>query len=83
MDLNADGFVDKHELKTWIFNSLKQLDREETDERFDEVDENRDGLITFTEYVKESFGEDEFDLNSSPEKLDADDQVRCLQLIAL
>jgi len=74
MDLNADGFVDKHELKTWIFNSLKQLDREETDERFDEIDEDRDGLITFTEYVKESFGEDEFDLNSSPEKLDADDQ---------
>jgi len=74
MDLNADGFVDKHELKMWIFNSLKQLDREETDERFDEIDEDRDGVITFTEYVKESFGEDELDLNSSPEKLDADDQ---------
>jgi len=73
MDLNADGFVDKHELKTWIFNSLQRLDREETDERFDEVDENRDGVIDFSEYVKEAFGEDELDANGSPEKMDADD----------
>lgn len=74
MDTNVDGFVDKAELKAWIFKSLKQLDREETDERFDEIDEDRDGFVTFHEYVKEAFGEDDFDVNASPEKLDKDDQ---------
>lgn len=75
MDLNGDGFVDRYELKTWIYNSLQQLDREEIDERFDEVDENHDGLVSFAEYVKESFGEEEFDIDASPEKLDKDDLV--------
>lgn len=38
MDTNKDGFVDKKELTDWIYNSLLQLDEEETRERFEEVD---------------------------------------------
>lgn len=41
MDANKDGFVDKKELTDWIYNSLLQLDEEETRERFEEVDTGR------------------------------------------
>lgn len=59
MDLNQDGFVDKEELTTWIYGSIQKLDKEETDERFDEMDENNDQLITWTEYKNDAFGDDE------------------------
>lgn len=38
MDTNGDGFVTLQELTDWIYNSLLQLDEEETRERFEEVD---------------------------------------------
>ena len=38
MDKNSDGFVDQQELSEWIQKSMLSLDKEETDERFDEID---------------------------------------------
>jgi hypothetical protein len=38
MDLNKDGYVDKHELTEWIYQSLLKLDEEETRERYEEID---------------------------------------------
>ena len=37
----GDGFVTDTELIDWIHRSLISLDREETDERFDEMDTGR------------------------------------------
>eukprot|EP00356_Strombidium_inclinatum_P013509 CAMPEP_0170487134 /NCGR_PEP_ID=MMETSP0208-20121228/6000_1 /TAXON_ID=197538 /ORGANISM="Strombidium inclinatum, Strain S3" /LENGTH=93 /DNA_ID=CAMNT_0010761311 /DNA_START=3 /DNA_END=284 /DNA_ORIENTATION=+ len=52
MDTNGDGFVTKDELK----NLLKGLGEEVTDEVVDEMikiaDENGDGKVEFTEFVK-------------------------------
>lgn len=67
MDKNGDGFVDPDELTEWIVDSLQLLDKEETDERFDEIDENKDDLITWDEYKKDAFGDDEV--------VDPDDKV--------
>uniref|UniRef100_A0A183IMB8 Reticulocalbin-3 n=1 Tax=Soboliphyme baturini TaxID=241478 RepID=A0A183IMB8_9BILA len=58
MDINQDGFVDFEELVEWIKTSLRQLDEEELDERFEEADENHDGKISWEEYKKEAFGDD-------------------------
>ena len=70
MDVNGDGNVDKDELKAWIHQSLKQLDAEEVEERFDEIDENKDGSITWDEYKADAFGDEE-----EEGSLDEDDQV--------
>lgn len=41
MDKNSDGFVTEEELTDWVHKSLLSLDEEETNERFDEIDESR------------------------------------------
>lgn len=61
MDSNSDGYVDRHELKSWILRSFKSLAEEEANERFDDVDENEDGKVTWEEYVKDTYGMDSSD----------------------
>uniref|UniRef100_A0A7G3AW35 Reticulocalbin-3 n=1 Tax=Lutzomyia longipalpis TaxID=7200 RepID=A0A7G3AW35_LUTLO len=56
MDLNSDGFVDRHELKAWILRSFKMLSQEEANDRFQDVDEDNDGLVTWKEYLKDTYG---------------------------
>lgn len=41
MDKDSDGFVTRQELIEWIHNSMLLLDKEETDERFDEIDASK------------------------------------------
>lgn len=55
MDLNQDQFIDRHELKAWILRSFKKLSEEEASERFEELDENADGKVTWDEYVRDVF----------------------------
>lgn len=57
MDTNKDGFVDDTELYKWIDDHLRALDAEEADERFEEVDQDADGFVTWSEYIKDAFGE--------------------------
>uniref|UniRef100_A0A183BU04 Reticulocalbin-3 n=1 Tax=Globodera pallida TaxID=36090 RepID=A0A183BU04_GLOPA len=73
MDRDKDGFVTMEELADWVKNSLMTLDQEETKERFDEIDEDKDGVITWTEYTQEAFGVS--DSGDEPQKLltDPDD----------
>ncbi|XP_067623047.1 reticulocalbin-2 isoform X2 [Eurosta solidaginis] len=60
MDLNKDGFVDRHELKAWILRSFKKLGEEEAADRLEEIDMDGDGVVTWKEYLKDSFSmEDE------------------------
>ncbi|XP_031639072.1 reticulocalbin-2 [Contarinia nasturtii] len=61
IDTNKDGFVDKHELKAHILRSFKSLSEEESNDRFDEVDENNDEVVTWTEYLKEMYDMDSED----------------------
>lgn len=55
MDLNHDGFIDRHELKAWILRSFRQLAEEEAAERRAEVDQNLDGYVTWQEYILETY----------------------------
>ncbi|VVD05580.1 unnamed protein product [Leptidea sinapis] len=58
MDLNGDNFVDRQELQKWILNSFVKLSHEEAEERMAETDENKDGIVTWVEYLRDSFGVD-------------------------
>lgn len=55
MDLNHDGFIDRHELKAWILRSFRKLAEEEAAERLAEVDQNLDGIVTWHEYMLETY----------------------------
>ncbi|XP_026757182.1 reticulocalbin-2 [Galleria mellonella] len=58
MDLNGDQYIDRKELKSWILKSFINLSKEEAEERMSEVDNNRDGLVTWPEYLQDAFGVD-------------------------
>ncbi|KAI8427402.1 hypothetical protein MSG28_001955 [Choristoneura fumiferana] len=58
MDVNGDQFIDRNELKEWILNSFRKLSREEAEERMSEADDNRDGVVTWGEYLQDAFGVD-------------------------
>ncbi|XP_028156604.1 reticulocalbin-2 isoform X1 [Ostrinia furnacalis] len=58
MDLNGDQNIDRLELKKWILNSFINLSREEAEERMSEVDDNRDGVVSWPEYLQDAFGVD-------------------------
>ncbi|XP_064540826.1 reticulocalbin-2 [Drosophila montana] len=60
MDLNSDEFIDRHELKAWILRSFKKLSEEEAADRFEEIDQDLDDRITWTEYLQDTYAmEDE------------------------
>lgn len=61
MDQNADGYVDRHELKAWILRSFKSLAEEEASDRFEDVDLNNNGSVTWDEYLQETYGMDSED----------------------
>lgn len=56
MDKNKDGFVDKDELTAWVQRSFVMLSEEESDERFQESDTNKDGQVKWSEYAAETYG---------------------------
>ncbi|KAL7071023.1 hypothetical protein ACQ4LE_009976 [Meloidogyne hapla] len=56
MDVDKDGFISPEELNEWVHHSLVNVDKEETKERFDDIDTDKDGLITWAEYTQEAFG---------------------------
>ncbi|XP_022691877.1 reticulocalbin-2-like [Varroa jacobsoni] len=57
MDSNQDGYVEKAELSKWILNSFDMLTREESLERFEDEDRNKDGKVSWEEHFAENFGE--------------------------
>ena len=50
MDLSGDQKVSKEELNQWILRSFSLLSREESQERFDDADHDKDGKITWREF---------------------------------
>ena len=70
MDASGNGMIDKTELKNWILASFKSLSKEESNERFEDSDANRDGVVTWLEYRQEEFDIDEDEDVESPERLE-------------
>ena len=55
MDANKDGFVDKQELIEWILQSFRTLAIEDGNERLEEEDLNKDGVVSWEEHLKDTF----------------------------
>lgn len=70
MDKDDDGYVTHEELETVIKQNMIALDLEESNERFLEMDANQDNLVTWEEYLQESFD----DADSGYETMDADEK---------
>ncbi|RCN48571.1 EF hand [Ancylostoma caninum] len=84
MDMNEDGFIgslfanltifrlygslDESELTNWVERSMVSLDEEEVNERMTEMDTDGDKLVSWEEYVADSFPEQDI------KKLDPDDK---------
>ncbi|CAI9726516.1 reticulocalbin-2 isoform X1 [Octopus vulgaris] len=51
MDLNKDGKLVLPELQSWIYNSFKNLDKDEINEEFSSMDTDGDKKVTWEEYV--------------------------------
>jgi len=58
MDLNGNSMITPTELKQWILRSFKSLSEEESQEKLTEVDLNKDGEVTWEEYLTETYGLD-------------------------
>lgn len=56
MDMNNDRFIDRHELKAWILRSFRMLSEEEAADRLDEIDSNKDGRVSWVEYLQDTYG---------------------------
>lgn len=56
MDSNGDKAITAAELKQWILRSFKSLSEEESKEKFDEADKDKDGKVTWAEYRAETYG---------------------------
>lgn len=68
MDLNADKFIDRNELKAWILRSFDMLSTEESQDRLEDVDVDNDGTVSWTEILQDTYGAD-------PEEIAADDKL--------
>ncbi|XP_026466864.1 reticulocalbin-2 [Ctenocephalides felis] len=80
MDLNGDSHIQRHELKAWILRSFKNLSEEEAADRFEDSDLNGDNIVTWAEYVSDTYnmGDEEYlskDSVMEEHKLMADDKV--------
>lgn len=90
-DGNADGFISKEEMYRWMIASFLSLDREEAIEKFEEEDINKDGQVTFDEYLDKNFGftpEDVEELREAANKAkagggndDEREQIRTVKMI--
>ncbi|KAE9421288.1 hypothetical protein Angca_004955, partial [Angiostrongylus cantonensis] len=68
MDANGDGFVDEPELTSWVERSMVSLDNEEVTERLTEMDTDGDKMVSWEEYLADSFPDRDI------KNLDADDK---------
>jgi len=59
IDINSDGYVSREELKVWIINSFRKLSKDESEERFDEVDTDNNDCVTWKEHFAESYSDED------------------------
>ncbi|KAK6618930.1 hypothetical protein RUM44_003311 [Polyplax serrata] len=75
MDLNQDNSISRKELHSWIMRSFRMLSEEESQDRFEDSDENEDGKVTWQEYLTDTFGISDNNIESHDEKLIHDDKA--------
>ncbi|RUS85153.1 hypothetical protein EGW08_007057 [Elysia chlorotica] len=55
-DANNNDIIEVEELKAWIMESFRMLDKEEAMEKLEEEDGNSDGKVTFEELLDKQYG---------------------------
>lgn len=78
MDLNSDQFVDRHELKAWILRSFRMLSEEEAGDRLEEIDADKDGRVSWPEYLQDTYGFESMDEAMANEE-STEDEKRLIQ----
>ncbi|XP_055886146.1 reticulocalbin-2-like [Biomphalaria glabrata] len=80
-DSNNNDIIELDELKEWILQSFRMLDREEAMEKLQEEDENGDKKVTFAEILgkRHGYGEEDLPLLENYER--GDEDVDVLELI--
>ncbi|VDM64365.1 unnamed protein product [Angiostrongylus costaricensis] len=73
MDVNGD---DESELTSWVERSMVSLDNEEVTERLTEMDANGDKMVSWEEYLADSFPDRDIkDLDADDRKLMNEDEL--------
>nr|XP_023021578.1 calumenin-A [Leptinotarsa decemlineata]XP_023021579.1 calumenin-A [Leptinotarsa decemlineata] len=79
MDINGDEQIDRKELKAWIIRSFKMLSEEEARDRMEDADEDNDNMVTWEEYISDTYGldstEKEVKFGDENDKLIQDDKI--------
>ncbi|KAG5881571.1 hypothetical protein JTB14_035015 [Gonioctena quinquepunctata] len=79
MDINNDGKIDRNELRAWIIRSFKMLSEEEARDRLEDADDDNDGIVTWEEYVTDTYGldssESDIKFGDENDKLIEDDKI--------
>nr|CAB3265500.1 reticulocalbin-2-like [Phallusia mammillata] len=57
IDANQDGFVDRSELEAWALKAINRFEIEYVKEDFPSIDSNKDGLISWEEYMSDTYGD--------------------------
>lgn len=73
MDLNNDNVIERNELKAWILRSFSMLSTEESQDRLEDADSDKDGKVSWNEILQDTYGTDPQDL-AIDDKLINDDQ---------
>ena len=58
MDADGDQYLTREELKNWIMQSFSKLSKEESADTFKDADDNKDGKVSWKEYVYDTFGDE-------------------------
>ncbi|ELU03622.1 hypothetical protein CAPTEDRAFT_186176 [Capitella teleta] len=55
MDVDSDDHLTKEEITEWVIQSFQSLNEEEAGEKMTDIDSDKDGQITWPEYLKSTF----------------------------
>lgn len=72
MDKDNDGSVSEQELVEWILSSFQKLDEEDSSEQHKEHDSDKDGKVSWKEYISKQYGYNPEDLADFKQRTDED-----------
>uniref|UniRef100_A0A3Q0KJY8 Reticulocalbin-3 n=1 Tax=Schistosoma mansoni TaxID=6183 RepID=A0A3Q0KJY8_SCHMA len=65
IDTNNNGFIEDDELASWILKTYESLDREHAEKQLTRFDVNKDGKVSFEEYISQTYETSEEELRHS------------------
>ncbi|VDQ00666.1 unnamed protein product [Trichobilharzia regenti] len=65
IDSNRDNFIERDELASWIHKTYESLDREHAEKQLMDFDKDKDGRVSFDEYVSHTYETSEEELKNS------------------